>query len=93
MYLFSFVDKAFCKHSCLIMLFEECLQVYVLIRSSKSIEYCWFRKKNFIRHTGISISFDGLQTLILDFGAKMHHPKTMLKVVEVITANASLKMS
>ena len=75
------------------MPFEECLQVYDLICSSKSIEYSWFRKKNFIKHTGIIISFDGVQTMILDFGAIMSHPKTVLKVIAISTANASLQMS
>ena len=80
-------------HSCLNMPFEECLQVYDLIRSSKSIEYSWFRKKDFIQHTGIIISFDSLQTMLLEFGAVLSHPKTMLKYIAISTANASLKIS
>ena len=75
------------------MPFEECLQVYDLIRSSKSIEYSWFRKKNFIKHTGIIISFDGVQTMLLDFGANLAHPKAMLKYIAFSTANASLQLS
>ena len=54
--------------------------LFDLIRDSEDMEYSWYRRKDFVRHTGIVISFDGSQSASLDFYADTFHPKSIGKV-------------
>ena len=59
--------------------------LFDLIRNSEDMEYSWFRRKDFMKHTGIVISFDGAQSASLDFYADTSQPKSWPNV----TAGAS----
>ena len=59
--------------------------LFDLIRDSEDMEYSRYCGEDFMKHTGIVISFDGAQSASLNFYADMSQPKSWLNV----TAGAS----
>ena len=68
------------KKNSLIMQHDQYKQVYEIIKRSEVMEYSWYRRKDLIKHTGIVISFDGAQSITLDFFADTFHPKSLVKI-------------
>ena len=50
------------------------------IENSETMAYSWYHRKDFVRHTGFVISFDGAQTFSLDFGPDSSEVKNKIKI-------------
>ena len=59
---------------------QEKIDVNQLIRKSEKMAYSWYHRKDFVRHTGLVVSFDGAQSLTLDFGPDGSEVKNKIKI-------------
>ena len=59
---------------------NETIDVGGMIQESEVMAYSWYHRKDLIRHTGLVISFDGSQTLTLDYGPDGSEVKNRIKI-------------
>ena len=65
---------------------DDEIDIFEKIKTSKKMEYSWYSIKDFIKHKGIVILFDGFQTFSLDYGPDKSDFKNKLRALTVTTA-------
>ena len=72
---------------------QEKIDVNQLIRESEKMAYSWYHRKDFVRHTGLVVSFDGAQSLTLDFGPVESEVKNKIKIALAVVAATAASSS